>query len=134
MTTITSSPLLKLGFAADSVGSISMGIALCLFADPLGTLFSIAPGWLLAVGAICLVYGPYVGFLARKTRMSRALVLAVIIGNSLWVVASLLLAMDGVGASAAGISFILAQAAAVVGFVALQTLGWRDSRPLAQMA
>lgn len=134
MNSIASSPLLKLGLAADSAGSISMGIALCLFADSLGALFVIAPGWLLAVGGVCLLYGPFVGFLALQSRLSRTLVLAVVVGNGLWVLASLLLAMDGVGASAAGIGFILAQAAAVVGFVALQALGLRQSSPPAQFA
>jgi hypothetical protein len=132
--TITATPLLKLGFAVDGVGSISMGIALCLFADSLGAMFAIAPSWLFGVGVVCLLYGPLVGALSLRPRLPSALVLGIVIGNTLWVLASLLLAVDGIGASAAGIGFILTQAAAVAGFVVLQALGWRQSRPLLQFA
>ncbi len=129
MSTITTSPTLRLGLLMDAVGSIAMGACLLPFAERLQGLFSIDQLQLSIVGAICVGYGSAVGWLATRNRLPEILVGSVVIGNSLWVLASLLLlGLDIVRPSEAGIAFVLAQAAAVLVFVIVQANGWRQSR------
>lgn len=87
---------------------------------------------LLAAGAFCLAWAVVVGLAARSPAPSRAGLRAIIALNLLWVVDSVVLLVTGwVTPSELGLAFVLAQAAAVLAFVGLQTAGLGRSVPAA---
>lgn len=81
---------------------------------------------LLGVGVFLVAYGAGVLFLGTRPVVNRMFVGVVVLGNLLWVVDSVFTAEAGwFPITTLGVVVVLAQAAAVAGFAALQVLGLR---------
>jgi hypothetical protein len=79
----------------------------------------------LGVGAFLVAWAAFVAWAA--TRDSQGLTREIALLNSVWVVVSVVFAVSGVvDLTAPGVTFVLAQAVAVAGFVLLQTRSARS--------
>lgn len=110
----------------DGLGSGALGVLLAatggLLTDPLG----LPTGLLVPAGLFLVPYAGWLWYLATRPTVSLAAVRVVVLGNLLWIVASVTLVVAGwFSPTALGVGFVLAQAAAVVGFVAGQLAGLR---------
>jgi hypothetical protein len=104
-----------------------------------GLLLAIGAGWLEPLLALPtplarwagLALLPYAGFLlvlARSESVARSAVLAVIVGNALWALASVALVVSGaIDPNALGTAFVVAQAVVVAAFAEAQLVGLRRS-------
>lgn len=121
-----SAALLRLALRLDAVASGALGL-LGLAAAPLLTdLLGPPTPVLRGIGAFCLVYAAALVLLAARPTIPRPPALAVVAGNTAWVLGSVVAVVAGWGVlTALGVAVALAQAAAVAGFAALQ---WRGLR------
>jgi hypothetical protein len=110
----------------DAVASGAIGIAFLAAAgtlqEPLGTPTALTRG----TGAFLVAYAVFVWFVS--TRPTPGLVGLVIGLNLFWVVDSVVYAVADDGLTALGVAFTLVQAAAVLGFAALEYVGLRRAR------
>ncbi|GAA1274018.1 hypothetical protein [Saccharothrix xinjiangensis] len=121
-TGVRNDDLLRFALKLDGVASGGLGLLALLFDFPLG----LPRGLVIGLGAFLVAYG--IGVFLLGVRPIRPLVAVVVIGNSLWVVDSFLTAFaDWFPVTGPGVVVIVAQALAVLGFVALQVLGLRRS-------
>jgi len=128
MKRLTVSPWLRLGLRADALGSLGMGLWLLLFGSRLQAHYAIELWLLLSVGSVCVVYGSALVGLSLRAVVAQRVIACIVFGNALWLLASVWLVIgDVLAASAAGNRFIILQAAAVAGFILLQSYGWRQS-------
>ncbi len=126
----TTPNLLRLGLLADAAASGAMGALLVLLPGTLSALFGLPALLLTLVGLVCLAWAGFTGWLGRQPAPAPRAVRAVIVLNTIWIADSLLLlalgpALAGLAPTALGTAFVLAQAAAVAGFTALQAVGLR---------
>lgn len=125
---IRPSGLLRFACYADAAGSGAVGL-LTLFggaalAGPLG----LPAGLLQGAGLVCLAWAGVMAWLGGRESLPLWGAWGVIGLNLVWVADSLLLLASGwVAPSGLGTAFVLAQAAAVLGFSALQWAGLRRS-------
>jgi hypothetical protein len=110
----------------DALASGGLGVLLAaaggLLTDPLG----LPTALLVPTGLFLVAYAGWLWYLATRPAVSPAAVRVVIAGNLLWIVASVTLVVAGwFSPTALGVGFVLAQAAAVAGFVAGQYAGLR---------
>lgn len=128
MSTLASSSLLRFALRLDGVGSLACGALATLAAAPLAAWFQTSAGAVLAVGLFMLAYGLTVFWLGQRPHLPRWVVLAVIGGNLLWVLESLLLPLLGwISPTPLGWTLLLAQAVGVALFAQLQYSGLRRS-------
>lgn len=130
MQRLTPTPLLRLSLMVDAVPSGATGLLLAVLPGPLGALFGLPPSLLMVVGLFFLPYAAGVAYVATRPAPARRAVQAIILLNLIWVVDSVLFAalagpLLGLAPSPLGIAFVLAQAALVLGFAALQGLALR---------
>lgn len=121
--------LLRRSLNLDAVASGGLGLLLAaagnLLEEPLGIPASV----LLPVGVFLVAYAAALWFVGSRPRVSRPAVWVVVVGNLLWVVASVVAAIAGWWSpTALGTAFTLAQAAAVALFAELQFTGLRRAR------
>lgn len=118
--------LLRLALRLDAVASGALGV-LGLAAAPLLTdLLGPAMPVLRGIGAFLVVYAAGLALLAARAAIPRPLGLAVVLGNSAWVLGSVVAVVAGWGVlTTLGVAAALAQAAAVAGFAVLQWAGLR---------
>ena len=82
-----------------------------------------------AAGLFLILYTGFVGYLGLRDNLQRPLVWAVIIGNAIWAVDSLLLLVSGwVDPTRAGHAFVIAQALVVLMYAEFQYVGLRRSQ------
>ena len=117
---------LRASLKLDALGSGLLGAGLAaaagLLAEPLGLPVAL----LVPVGLFLVAYAGWLWYLATRPTLNRPAVRMVIAGNLAWVAASVALVAAGWFAPTGwGAAFVLAQAAAVVGFVTLQFRGLR---------
>lgn len=128
MNRLAVSPLLRLALRLDAVASLASGLLSCLFAQTLAAWLGAAPDRVLAVGVFMIAYGAAVGWLGLQSRLAPGAVWLVVVGNTIWVLASVTLAFSGwIAPNALGLALLLSQAAAVALFAELQYLGLRAS-------
>jgi hypothetical protein len=128
MTRLSMNRFLRGALVADAIASGAMGVLLSALPATLAQLLALPEPLLRYAGAFLVVYAAFVGWLAARERPHALLVWAVIIGNAIWVIDSLLLAASGwVHPSALGYAFVLAQAVAVGVFAELQFIGVRKA-------
>jgi hypothetical protein len=121
-TEVRKDDLLRFALKLDGVGSGGLGLLALLIDLPLG----LPRGLVVGLGVFLVAYG--IGVFLLGVRPVRPLVAVVVIGNSLWVVDSFLTAFAGwFPVTGLGVFVIVAQAFAVVCFIALQVLGLRRS-------
>jgi hypothetical protein len=127
---ITMNPFLRGALAIDAIASGAMGIGLSAAPGLLAGLFSLPAALLVYVGMFLIVYAAFVAWLALRQRPVSSLVWLVIIGNGIWVIASLALIASGwVAPSVLGYAFVIVQALAVGVFAELQFVGVRRAGP-----
>ena len=126
--TITISRFLRLTLLADAVASGATGLLLLCGAGVLESLLGL-PVWLMReAGLVLIPYVAVVGWLATRHSTSVWSIDAVIICNTLWTLASVFLLVSGwVSPTLLGYAFVIAQAAAVALFGALQYAALRLS-------
>jgi hypothetical protein len=128
MTTIHPSPLLRQALLADATTSGAFGLLMLLAAGPLSHLLGLPEMLLRSAGAILLPFVALLAWLGLRERMHKALIWAVILGNTLWIVDSLLLLVSGwVSPTGAGYAFVIAQALVVLMYAEFQIVGLRRS-------
>ena len=121
--------LLRLAFKLDAVASGGLGILATLTAPLLSDLLGF-PSWLLVPLGLALVpYAAVVWLTGTRARVNRRAAWAIVGLNALWTVHSVALVLAGwLPLTAPGVAFVLAQAAAVALFAALQFTGLRRLR------
>jgi hypothetical protein len=120
------SKLLRRSLQLDAVASGGLGILLLVAGPTLDDLLRIPMAVLVPVGLFLIAYAAPLWIIGARHQVPVPAVWAVVIGNLLWVAASLVVVVAGWWSpSAAGTALVLAQAAAVVLFAVLQFLGVR---------
>ena len=116
--------LLRTALRLDAGVTALNGAAYLALAGPLHDLLGFSEGLLRGAGAFLLVYAAAVTVLAAAQRPARGAVLAVIAGNLVWAVDSVVAAGAGWGdPTTAGTVWLILQALVVAGFAALQLAG-----------
>lgn len=114
---------LKLVLTADALSCLGMGAGLVVAAAPLSPVFGLAEPLLLGAGLALLPIGLFILAVARRRTVMPLSIHSIIVGNVLWVGASLVLAAAAREATTLGIAFVLAQAAAVAVLTLLEARG-----------
>jgi hypothetical protein len=128
MSTIIPSSLLRFALRLDGWASALAGLLTCLLRPALTPLLGAPPSWVMGLGFFMLGYGLLIAWTAGRERLPSALVWTLVIGNSLWVVASIALAWSSwIDPTALGRTLILVQAGLVLVFAELEYLGLRRS-------
>lgn len=128
MTRLSMNRLLRGALFADAIASGAMGVLLSALPTTLASLLALPEPLLRYTGAFLVLYAAFVGWLGARARPHALLIWAVIIGNAIWVIDSLLLVASGwVNPSALGYAFVIAQALAVGVFAELQFIGVRKA-------
>jgi hypothetical protein len=132
MSILQPSPFLRQALLADAVTSAACGILMLVGAGFLTGLLGLPPSLLRTSGAILVPYAALVAYLGTRETLPRMVVWAVILGNAVWAVDSLLLLASGwVEPTRAGNVFVVVQALAVAMYAELQFMGLRRSHATA---
>lgn len=132
MTMSDTSTFLRRTLFVDAAVSGTTGIVMWLGAEVLGTWLAMPAGLLRVAGASLLPFAALLIALATRQAVARGAVVAVIVANALWVVASVALLVSGhVAPTLLGYAFVIGQAVAVLGFAELQWVGLRRAALLA---
>jgi hypothetical protein len=121
----------------DAAASGGMGVLLLLDSTPLAAMLGLPAALLRGAGMILVPFALVLLVIAGRTRTMSSSALrtigwTIVVGNALWVVASLLLLVSGeVEPTVLGEVFVMAQAIAVVAFTYFEVGGIRESRALA---
>jgi hypothetical protein len=120
--------LLQNALLIDALASGATGVLLTAGSGFLVSILGLPRPLLLAAGVICLVWSVVLAVLARRERLERGTVWAVIGINSAWVIASIALLLPGwLAPTTLGLIFMIGQAVIVAGFVELQFIGLKRS-------
>ncbi|MEQ8429381.1 MAG: hypothetical protein RLN94_08930 [Roseovarius sp.] len=109
-----------------------MGVGLVALAGPLAGLMALPAPLLFWAGAILFPVAAYMAAVALWLPGNAPAVMLVILGNVLWVVASLALLAGVVAPNALGVAFLLGQAAFVAVMARLEQLALRAANPRGQ--
>ena len=127
LTPARSRPLLRLALKLDAVVTGANGAAYLAAAGPLSDLLGLSEALLRGAGAFLLVYAAFVWIVGTRREIPRGAVFAIVAGNAIWAVDSVVMAIAGWGdATTAGTVWILLQAVVVAGFAELQLTGLRQ--------
>jgi hypothetical protein len=127
ITTARPRPLLRLALKLDAVVTGANGAAYLVAAGPIGELLGLSETLLRAAGGFLLVYAALVWLAATRREISRPAVVAILAGNLIWAVDSLVGAIAGWGdPTTAGTAWIVMQALVVGSFAELQLAGLRQ--------
>jgi hypothetical protein len=117
---------LRRALLLDAAASGAMGALLLVAAGPLESRLGLPASLLYWVGALLIPFAGLLIWIASLAPPPHGVVRAIVGGNALWVVASvLLLASGSVAPTRLGVLFVLAQAAAVALFAYLEHDGQR---------
>ena len=123
---LPSSTFLRRLLFADAVVSGVTGVLMTAAATPLATLLALPTPLVRYAGLALLPFAALVLHLARRERVTRTGVLAVIGLNAAWVAASVLVLLTGwVAPNGLGVAFVLVQALAVAVLADVQYTGLR---------
>lgn len=123
---ITVTPFLRNVLHADALISGAAGLLMMLGAPLLSPLLELPAQLLFWAGLVLVPFVAMLVVVARRTTVSKLMMIDIIAINALWVVASFGLLLSGVVApNALGIAFVVAQALAVAVFAELQFIGIR---------
>ena len=130
MSAVLASPrFLPRVMALDAASCALTGAAQLGFTDALARLTGLPAGLLTGTGLFLLVYAAVAAFIARRQPAPRALIGAVAAGNFAWAVGCVLLVAAGPFAlSTLGVTWVLAQAVAVLLLGEAQWMGLRATR------
>ncbi|MFA9272180.1 hypothetical protein LRS13_19085 [Svornostia abyssi] len=117
--------ILRPALLTDAVVSAANGVVYLVAAGPVGELLGLSPGLLRGAGAFFLVYAAAVMLVARTPR--RGTVLAIVIGNAVWAIDSMVAAVAGWGdPTTTGTVWIVLQGLIVGAFAVAQAIGRRE--------
>ena len=120
---------LRRALLVDATASGGMGALLLLAASPLEPLLGLPASLLRWTAAVLVPFAALLIWVAGSAHTRLDVVRAIIVGNALWVIASVLLLVSGwVGPTRLGVLFVLAQAAAVAAFAYMEYDGLRRAR------
>jgi hypothetical protein len=120
---------LRRALFADGFASGGMGLALVVAAAPAAQLLGYPAGFLLGIGAFCVVYAAFVSYVGAKHPIRPRSAWRIVIGNVAWVIASIaFLATGAFDPTALGQAFVIAQAAVVALLAEFQYLGLKRVR------
>ncbi|WP_064749006.1 hypothetical protein [Lysobacter antibioticus] len=120
------SSLLRRALVADAVISGAVGALQLAVAGPLSGLLAIEAGWLQRSGVVLLAWTALLGWMLTRKTVSPPMAWTVIGTNLAWVVASVLVLVEGaIAPNTLGTAYVLAQAAVVAIFAELQFFGLR---------
>ena len=120
--------MLRTWLKLDAVVTGANGAAYLLAAGPLGELLGLAPTLLRGAGAFLLAFAALVWLTATREELPRAAVAAIVAGNAVWALDSLVAAVAGWGSpTAVGTAWVVAQALVVGAFAERQLTGLRRS-------
>ena len=112
---------LRRALLLDATASGGMGVLLALGAGPLEPLLGLSRSLLWGVGLFLIPFAAFLVWLALRGSALRGLVRLVVVGNVLWVVASVLLLVSRwVSPTTLGTLFVIIQAAAVAALAYLE--------------
>ena len=113
----------------DLVATVGFALALLLGAGALDQLLGASTGLLRGIGLALVPFAALQAYLVSREQPPVTGVTMLIVGNALWVVASIV-ALIGlpIALTALGTAFVIAQAVAVAGIAELQTVGLRRAR------
>jgi hypothetical protein len=121
MTRFATDSMLRRALLVDAGASGTMGVLLALGAGPLEPLLGLPASLLRGVGVFLVPFAASLVWLAPRAGAFRGLVRAIIGGNVLWAVASIVLLLTGwVSPTSVGMTFVVAQAVAVAVFAYLE--------------
>ena len=125
---IFASILLRRALFADAIFSGVSALGLTFGAAAFASLFSLPEVLLRETGLFLIAYTALVGWLGSRSSVPKALVILVVVGNSAWTIASIVLLLSGVvSPNIAGGLMVVAQAIATGVFAELQYVGLRRS-------
>jgi hypothetical protein len=128
MDMIMPSVFLRRALLLDAVCSGAMGLLLAIGAAPLGWWFRLPEALLREAGIFLVVFAAALVWMASRQVLPRMVVLAVITGNALWAIDSVLLLLPGwIAPNMLGGVFILVQAVIVGALAELEYVGLRRS-------
>ncbi len=124
--TFTPSLFLRRVLLLDAAATGATGILLVTGTSILQSLLNL-PAWLMIeAGIFCLAWAALVAFAGTRQMLSRAFVLAIVAGNAVWALGSILLLVSGtVSPTLLGYAFVIAQALVVAVFAELQYVGMK---------
>ena len=126
------SRLLRFALITDAVATAATGLAMLTLSRVLEPLLGIPATLMYYAGLGLMPYAALVGYLGSRASMSRVVILAVIIGNILWALGTIVLLISGwITPTVLGYAFVIAQAVVVGVFAELQFVGFRQSKPAA---
>jgi hypothetical protein len=132
MMTIQSSPLLRQALVADATTSAAFGLMMLIGAGALSAIFGLPEMLLRIAGLVLLPYAAFIGWLGLREQIQKPIAWAVVLGNALWAVDSLMLLVSGwVSPTSAGYAFVIAQALVVLMYAEFQIIGLRRSGAVA---
>jgi hypothetical protein len=135
MSMIQSSRFLRNALALDAAACAATGLLLSLGAAPLAGLFGLPEGFLRGAGLVLLPCAAILAWFASRETLPRLAVFAVIGVNLLWIADSIAILLAGWFApTGLGITFVLAQAAAVAVVTELEVIGLKRSGSVASIA
>lgn len=130
MRTIHPSSLLVAALWIDAAGTGATAAVQLLAPSGFAAWTGLPPALLVQTGLFMAAYTVLLVVLARSTRLPAALIRLIACGNLGWAIGCTVLAAGAaVSPTAAGIGWLLMQAAAVVLFAVLQFAGMRSSAP-----
>ena len=127
---MASTLFLRRVLALDSASCAIMGLAMGLGASALAPILGLPEDLVRTAGLVLLPLAAFIGWLASRTAPPPALVWIVILGNVGWTAESFFL-LGQLSPTPLGTAFVSAQAVAVLGLAALETVGLRRARPIA---
>ena len=128
MAFIQSSRFLRNALALDAAACAATGLLLSVGAGALSGLLGFPAEFLRGAGIVLLPCAALLAVFASRVRLPRLAVYAVIGVNILWIADSVLILVAGWFApTALGITFVLAQAAAVAVVTELEVIGLKKS-------
>jgi hypothetical protein len=128
MQTIRISTFLRATLLADAATCAAMGLLMAFFSARLGSFLALSAPLLFYAGLSLFPFSGFLLYVATRTRTAAPLVWAIVLGNALWTLDSILILLAGwVTPNAFGLSFVLFQAAGVAVFASLELLGLKRS-------
>lgn len=128
MSSIETSTFLRRVLLLDAASCAGMGLALVTFNGWLSGVLNLPVGLLREAGVVLLPFALLLVFMSTRSRLPRAAVWAVIVGNAVWAIDSIVLLFTGwVQPNLSGTLFVAGQAAFVAVMAELEYIGLRKS-------
>jgi hypothetical protein len=125
-------PLIQRAVLLDGVLSLIAGVASLAAAEWLAVQFGVSMALILALALFMAGYGAAMSALAGRTTAGQAWLWGIVIGNGLWVIASIAVAFsDLITPTGPGLVILLGQAAIVLVITEVQYFGMRRPRAAA---